>query len=628
MADTGKQSPLGVNVLGSMLSGHNINTPDNNTLHINPIAEGYFGVSKNNNLYNPGSIVNDTCLFWLTYALENAWYRSPMNGTPNLVSNETYDDMLNIGQSRIPALGNSKPPTYQIDDPTGVWQSLNGAANSGLAIAGDKDHGQQASWMPWRSSNVNNEVTKWGWVRAMALQAYNEFWYNAEVNGTAINDNPSYKDFTSFFLQADGFVKYSNQAIFAVQGSQTFLQGTFSNQNDLISADVNGVSLSARAFGQDLINLGRAIDLSLISTFGLPSSLLKILQNNNALTSPLAVALLTAGINQTDITDIASGIVTASKDQEQKIYSACLVIKSKDLEDILATINCKTKGIESLADLLSIKKLFPISYRTLTVPIYNTNPGPTNSKTYYLLFIDEKLNPQLVSPKVVEAIGVIGPAVSPPPPVIETPAVVTPPIAVEPQVEPPVIPPVVKTTPDIIIVPQLPTVPAPDPAPQIGGGGGCVALDSFVPYVETEKKHNHRDINNAWMLEADMKISLGTDDLQIATGTVHKTLNDYQPCVKITTSDGISLVCSTTAKIKSKEKGYIPAIETYGCRIAVMRHGRVWYDEVIGLEDVGMKFVRVIDAGNNGFWAGERPDSFILHHNVIINNDTNEISKN
>jgi len=54
-----------------------------------------------------------------------------------------------------------------------------------------------------------------------------------------------------------------------------------------------------------------------------------------------------------------------------------------------------------------------------------------------------------------------------------------------------------------------------------------------------------------------------------------------------------------------------------------MRNGRTWYDEVVGLEDVGMKFVRVIDAGNNSFWAGERPGSYILHHNVPINDDMN-----
>jgi len=123
-----------------------------------------------------------------------------------------------------------------------------------------------------------------------------------------------------------------------------------------------------------------------------------------------------------------------------------------------------------------------------------------------------------------------------------------------------------------------------------------------------------------------MKISLGTEELTIVDGQVVKTLNDYQPCVRISTSDGITLVCSTTAPILTKDKGFIPATEVYGQRVAVMRGGTTWFDEVVGLEDVGMKFVRVIDAGNNSFWAGERPGSYILHHNVPIN-EQNDMEK-
>ncbi len=629
MADTGKQSPLGVNVVGSLLAGHDIATPDNTTFYINPIAESFYGKSKNNADYNPGSIVNDTCLKWMTHALKEAWARTPMAGVPSNITPEVYDAMLNIGQSRIPALGNSKPPSYQVDDPTGFWQKT-GAANTGLAITGNVDHGQDASWDPWDSgdpagSNPNSEVTKWGWVRAMALQAYNEFYFNAEIEystpgdysytSAVINDDPSYKDFTDSFLRSDGFVKLSNEAIFAIQNSQTFLQGTFSNQDDLITADISGVSLSARAFGQDLINIGKAVDLKLINIFGLPSGLLRVLKNNNALTGSVILSLLAAGLSKTDIENISNGNITPTKDQEQKMYGAFLLIVSADLQEILTILECKTKKLESLADLLSVKKLFPLSYRTLTVPIYNTNPGPTNSKTYYLLFINDALNPQLVLPRIKEIVGEIIPVR--PPPIVE-----------EPTPQPPPPPPTKIPEPEVIVIPQPPSipVPVPPPLPTGGGGGGCVALESFVPLVEIEQKHNKRPITHAWMLESGMKISLGTEELTIVDGQVVKTLNDYQPCVRISTSDGITLVCSTTAPILTKDKGFIPATEVYGQRVAVMRGGTTWFDEVVGLEDVGMKFVRVIDAGNNSFWAGERPGSYILHHNVPIN-EQNDMEK-
>lgn len=764
MADSGKQSPLGVNVLGSLLGGHDINTPNNTTFYINPVAESYYGKSKNNAHYEPGKIVNDTCLKWITYALKEAWARTPMNGVSSEISAETYDAMLNIGQSRIPALGNSKPPTYQVDDPSEYWTESGGPANSGFAINGNVDHGQDASWDPWDSgdpagSNPNSEVTKWGWVRAMALQAFNEFWWNASVGAgpgnnpdpanSDINYNPSYKDFTSYFLTADTFIDQSNKAIIAVQNAQTFLQGTFSNQDDLISADIAGISLSARAFGQDLINLGKALDLQGIGKFGLPSVLLQTLKTNNAITQSVILTLLVSGLSKSEIENISLGNTTPDKLVEQKIYAAFLLVKGQDLVDILTILNCKTRGLTSLADLVSVKKLFPLSYRTLTVPVYNTEPGPTNSKTYYLLFINDELNPQLVIPRIRETIGVIIPP-EPPPVVVEPPPVPPPP-------EPPRIP-----EPEVIVIPQPPEVPIPPvvqppqppvivppgggcPAPwtkitladksvieaskiergmyvytkhenkgiwgtykvtdkqnsnddrwivkfddgrefvgtynhrvltendwceirnlrsgdkivteqgfvtvtessyfdhgevvkitvedahtfltegflshniKIVGGGGCVALESFVPLIETEQKHNGREITKAWMLESGMKISLGTDDLQIVDGQVVKTLNDYQPCVRIVTAAGVSLVCSTTAPIYTEENGFIPATQISEKHIAVMRGDRTWFDKVVSIEDVGMKFVRVIDAGNNSFWAGEKPGEFILHHNVPIN---------
>jgi hypothetical protein len=626
------------------------------------------GVNKSTQgSYTPGKIVNDTCLKWLTYAINDAYKRGYASGADLTVDKTTYDNLLNIGQSRIAALGNSPPPTWETTDPGNIWvnqyagtntstpgytiDQAGSPANSGYGfynwtasyedyvdnrVEAYKDEGQLASWYPflatvpnpYGSGNVdvpNVGITQWGWIRCMALQAWNEFNWNGQTIEQSDNSpigSPAYQFFVDTFSTCDSFKNYSNEAIFAIEDSQSFLRGTFSNQDDLISADLAGVSLSSRAFGQDLINLGNGIDFNYIKTFGLPSSLLQILKKYNALTQPVILGLLASGLSQNEIESISNGNITPTKDQEQKIYGAFLVIVSEDLEEIKVILNCKTKGLTSLADLLSVKKMFPLSYTTLTVPIYNTNPGPTNSKTYYLLFIKQELNPQLVLPRIKEIVQTIVPPQ--PPPIVE-----------EPTPQPPPPPPPKIPEPEVIVIPQPPTVPVPVPPPQPpvivappapppppslpSGGGGCVALESFVPLVETEKTHNNRAITNAWMLESGMKISLGTEELSIVDGQVQRTLNDYQPCVRISTSDGITLVCSTTAPILTKDKGFIPATEVYGKRVAVMRNGVTWYDEVVGLEDVGMKFVRVIDAGNNSFWAGEVSGSYILHHNVPIN---------
>jgi hypothetical protein len=53
--------------------------------------------------------------------------------------------------------------------------------------------------------------------------------------------------------------------------------------------------------------------------------------------------------------------------------------------------------------------------------------------------------------------------------------------------------------------------------------------------------------------------------------------------------------------------------------VAVMKEGKSWFSEVTSIVDVGYRFVRVIDTGNNSFWAGEKPGEYILHHNAIVN---------
>jgi hypothetical protein len=58
MADTGKQSPLGQNVLGGMIK--------NDCIRINPNAAAYMGASKTNDQYTPGILVNNTVLRLIT----------------------------------------------------------------------------------------------------------------------------------------------------------------------------------------------------------------------------------------------------------------------------------------------------------------------------------------------------------------------------------------------------------------------------------------------------------------------------------------------------------------------------------------------------------------------------------
>lgn len=110
--------------------------------------------------------------------------------------------------------------------------------------------------------------------------------------------------------------------------------------------------------------------------------------------------------------DRATSNNNVTPNQQQMIYGAFLIIAGVDLDEILISLNCKTQGLDTLADLLNPIKMFPISYLTLTVPVYNVGQiQSTNSKTYYPIYSgDGSLNSALTAPAIKKQIGSTTPA--------------------------------------------------------------------------------------------------------------------------------------------------------------------------------------------------------------------------
>jgi hypothetical protein len=420
MADTGKQSPLGQNVLGGILK--------NTCLQINPNAAAFMGASKTNDQYTPGKLVNETVLRLITWSINWGWETKGSR-----LTDATYDNLIDIGQGVCPALGNARPPTYVPRDPQGVWAGVSpagttgpdglpckaiqygqstgvasplpGPANAWYSAAGDVDQTQSATWYPYDTSNPNEEITKWGWIRCHALQAWCEFNYHGTSPTQA---EPKYEDFTGSFLSADGFINSQNQVVTAGENAEDFMEGTFSNMDDLITSDVSGVNLAIKDFGTDLDNLGKLFDPRKLDKFGFPSTLLQTIYENGGVIQDLNIALGAAGLSAKEITTIANGTADyISASQERKIYSAFLAIAGRNLRAILATLltqpvdqrtvlnpsTSTTTRFRTLADCLDVKRLFPVSYRSLTVPIYNTTLGlETGSKTYYLIYKNGSVN--------------------------------------------------------------------------------------------------------------------------------------------------------------------------------------------------------------------------------------------
>ena len=357
MSTRATQNPLGINVLGGMLTGSG--------LAINPIAAGYMGSSTAISNYTYGTVVSSTVLKTLTDAIRQGWVRY----NAGELTLTTYTNLLAIGSTTIPALGNSPPSTF----------NYTGSPS-------------------WSGTGYVGQTASYGYVRLFSWQAYNEFNYNSTYATSA-----SYIDFIASMMEARGFIDNTNRIIIATKNSQTFLNGTYSNMNDLITGDIAGISLATTLFGQDLINTGKAINLQHIDTFGLPSNLLQTCKKYNCLTQSLVLALLATGLTNTEVETLIANNNPA-KELQQKAYAALLIITGVDLAGILIPLNCNTKGLTTLADLLNIQTLFPTSYQSLTVPIYNTTSTPTNSKTYYPIFIGTGVNSSLSSPSIASII--------------------------------------------------------------------------------------------------------------------------------------------------------------------------------------------------------------------------------
>ena len=332
MSLQGKYSPLEMNFMSGLISGEGIN--------VNSEVRYYAGESTLYTNYTPGSLVNQTCLDKLVAATRLAFTNSGVSPT-------TYSNLISIGSESIPLLGNSKPETYIF--------------------------------------KYEGEIASFGFARMIALQACTE----AEVNSGSL------ADFCSSFTKCYSHKTKVNKVIGSMVNAKDYLEGVYSNMDDLATSDITGVNLATTYWGQDLIKLGRAIDLADIDRFGMPSLLLKNLQRNGAITNALGVALMLSGLTTNELGTILASLSPVTEEQEKKIYVAFQLITGVDLLEILIVLNVQTSNITLLADLLNPIKMFPNSYTTLTTPKYNATQMATNSKTYYFIYDGNGVNSQL-----------------------------------------------------------------------------------------------------------------------------------------------------------------------------------------------------------------------------------------
>lgn len=409
MSLDGNYTPLQINVLSEISADRGFT--------INPIASSLQG-SWNPSTYTQGSVTTNTVLKSLTDSIPNIYEMANIGQ----ISISTWRLLLGLGSSICPALGNSIPSTFKPSYPGyGSWTGSTlssdsyppkGYPNSSTYSYIYNTYGNYAYITGWPGSNSwqkdtdtysaayvptsdgsltdYDEYFSKGYVSVLARQAYYELW-----NGTF----DQYNNIINSFGQSESYREQQNNQILSLMESKKFMSGNFSNINDLTTNDLSGVTQSFRIWGEDFINTGKSIDLSNIHRFGTPSVLLLTLQKYGAITPAVSLALQYAGLNTQSLNRIFNITYTPTYEEEKKIYESFKLISGPDLygtdSGITLQLNCKLNNLTTLADLLDPSKLFPNSYRSLTVPQYRTDT--LTSKTYYFIYINDGVNPQVKS---------------------------------------------------------------------------------------------------------------------------------------------------------------------------------------------------------------------------------------
>jgi len=145
----------------------------------------------------------------------------------------------------------------------------------------------------------------------------------------------------------------------------------------------------------------------------------------------------------------------------------------------------------------------------------------------------------------------------------------------------------------------------------IYGSGGCVEVSSYLPSgVEAG------DVAIGVTLELSDEKTLET-----GTGIISFSQRKQADGYRITTESGVSLVCSSTAPIPTREGLVLtPNLLNLDVAIRIDNAGTslIRWDLVTNIEKIGKIEVQHITVGDKCFWAGERKGSYILHHNIKI----------
>lgn len=171
--------------------------------------------------------------------------------------------------------------------------------------------------------------------------------------------------------QAQGYTSQTTAFVASAINSQTYLGNTFTTMNDMITGSVSQVNLATQAFGQDLANLGRLINLSNLNNLGSPLALVQQIFSVTGTIPVVSLTFIAVGVPQEIVLSLDDPTISVVDAVQKLMYQGMTQITGDSLNQILSVMGVTTTGITTMADLLNPYKLFPNSFQSLTAPTTN-----------------------------------------------------------------------------------------------------------------------------------------------------------------------------------------------------------------------------------------------------------------
>ena len=273
----------------------------------------------------------------------------------NFFTESTFDQLISIGSTVCPALGNSIPAS-----PVGSYPNL------------------IAEYLTINTVTDDSTIDPSGFSNLI------------QQTGSAYLGDGDIGKFAQGFLAVQGYVSTVNSFVNSVDNSQTYLGPTFTTMSDLVTNNISRVTTDIPKFAVDLRNTGLLINTGNLELFGTPAGLLQQLATVSGATGSSLPGVINqlkntdavttrSGLTDAEINSLVSdnrvslfnprGISTLAFDQLQKTaYQAMTQVRGAELQDVLSVLEISTPNVNTMADLLDLAKIMPNSYQTLQVP--------------------------------------------------------------------------------------------------------------------------------------------------------------------------------------------------------------------------------------------------------------------